>query len=91
MQYFLKKIIGFISDFMSKNEIEHAKSFADRGGYLKLNTQKDYLFDKEKILFQMNKNLSNYDKYISNYHCFEPNKLGIDKIIRIIKERFFNV
>ena len=36
-------------------------------------------------------NLSNYDKYISNYHCFEPNKLGIDKIIRIIKERFFNV
>ena len=86
-----KKIIGFISDFMSKNEIEHAKSFADRGGYLKLNTQKDYLFDKEKILFQMNKNLSNYDKYILNHHCFEPNNLGIDKIIRIIKERFFNV
>ena len=86
-----KKIIGFISDVMSKNEIEHTKSFADRGGYLKLNTQKDYLFDKEKILFQMNKNLSNYDKYILNHHCFEPNNLGIDKIIRIIKERFFNV
>ena len=86
-----KKIIGFISDVMSKNEIEHTKSFADRGGYLKLNTQKDYLFDKEKILFQMNKNLSNYDKYIFNHHCFEPNNLGIDKIIRIIKERFFNV
>ena len=38
-----------------------------------------------------NKNLSNYDKYISNHHCFEPNNLCIDKIIRIIKERFFNV
>ena len=76
---------------MTRNEIEHAKNYASRVGYLKLNTRKDYLFNREKILFQMNKNLSNYEKYISNYHCFEPNKLGTNKIIKIIKEKFFNV
>ena len=84
-----KKIIGFISDFMSKNEIAHAKYFAQRGGYIKLNTQKDFSFNKEELLQKMNENLSNYENYISNYHCFEPNILGTDKIIKTIKERFF--
>lgn len=87
-----KKVIGFVSDFMTKNEIEHAKAKARVCGYLTLNTRKDYSFDKEKILSQMNKNIStNYGKYSEHHHCFEPNKLGIDKVIRTIKERFFNV
>ena len=55
-----------------------------------MNIQEDYLFDKDEILIKINKNLSNYEKYNSNFHCFEPNKLGTDKIIKIIKERFFN-
>ena len=84
-----KKILGFISDSMSRNEIVHARDYAKRVGYLKLNTEKDYLFDKEKILFQMNKNISNYKKYNENFHCFEANKPGTDKIIKIIKDRFF--
>ena len=87
---FLKKrILGFISDSMSRNEIVHARNYAKRVGYLALNTEKDYLFDKEKILFQMKKNISNYEKYNANFHCFEPNKTGADKIIKIIKDRFF--
>ena len=90
MQYFLKKkILGFISEFMTKNEIVHAQNYAKKVGYLKLNIEKDYLFDKEKILFQMNKNISNYEKYTANFHCFEANKSGSDKIIKIIKDRFF--
>ena len=56
---------------MTRNEIVHARDYAKRVGYLKLNTEKDYLFDKEKILFQMNKNISNYKKYNANFHCFE--------------------
>ena len=86
-----KKIIGFVSDFMSNNEISHSTFYAKQAGYLLLNTKNDYFFDKDKILRQMNQNLNNYDKYISNYHCFEPNKLGTNKIIKIIKEKFFNV
>jgi hypothetical protein len=74
---------------MSRNEIVHARNYAKRVGYLALNTEKDYLFDKEKILFQMKKNISNYEKYNANFHCFEPNKTGADKIIKIIKDRFF--
>jgi hypothetical protein len=84
-----KKILGFISEFMTKNEIVHAQNYAKKVGYLKLNIEKDYLFDKEKILFQMNKNISNYEKYTANFHCFEANKSGSDKIIKIIKDRFF--
>jgi hypothetical protein len=37
----------------------------------------------------MKKNISNYEKYNANFHCFEPNKTGADKIIKIIKDRFF--
>jgi len=84
-----KKILGFVSDFMSRNEIVHARNYAKRVGYLKLNIKKDYLFDKEEILFQMNKNISNYEKYNANFNCFEANKSGSDKIIKIIKDRFF--
>ena len=76
---------------MSENEIIHSHNYADTIGCLKLNIEKDYLFDKEKILLEMNNKISNYDKYISNFHCFEPNKLGTDKIISTIKNRFFNV
>ncbi len=84
-----KKIIGFESDFMTLNEITHAKTFAKKGGYMVLNTKKDYDFNKEKILFQLNQNLSNYDNYISDFHCFEPSISGTNKIIKILKERFF--
>ena len=84
-----KKIIGFESDFMTRNEITHAKTFAKKGGYMVLNTKKDYNFNKEEILFQLNQNLSNYDNYISDFHCFEPNISGTNKIIKTLKERFF--
>ena len=58
-----KKIIGFVSDFMSNNEISHSTFCAKQAGYLLLNTKNDYFFDKDKILRQMNQNLNNYDKY----------------------------
>lgn len=84
-----KKIMGLISPVMGQNEIIHINNYADTVGYIKLNIKEDYLFDKEKILSQMNKNASNYEKYISDFICFEPNKIGVDKIIKTIKEKLF--
>ena len=37
----------------------------------------------------MEKKIENYENNIINNHCFEPNVNGTDKIIKIIKERFF--
>ncbi len=85
-----KKIIGLISNFMTKNEIEHTKSQASRNGYLCFNIEDDYLIDKNVFLAKLNNSSNNFEKIISNYHCYEPNVLGSDKIIKIIKERFFD-
>jgi len=84
-----KRAIGFISDFMTKNEVEHTKSKASICGYMTLNTKKDFLFNKEEILSKLNKNIINYEKNIAYHHCVEPNINGTDKMIKIIKERFF--
>ena len=84
-----KKAIGFISDFMTKNEITHTKKKASICGYMTLNTQEDFLLNKEEILSKLNENIINYEKNISYHHCFEPNVNGTDKMIKIIKERFF--
>ena len=84
-----KKLLGLNSDFMSKNEIEHAKVIPKRVGYLIFNTRKDYDFNKEELLLKMKKNTLNYENYISKYHCFEPNKNGSQVIIDTIKDRFF--
>ena len=43
----------------------------------------------EKLLNILKKNITNYDNYIDSYLSIESGKLGIDKIISTIKERYF--
>ena len=44
-----KRIIGLESNFMTKNEIEHSKTYPKRVGYLHMNTQNDYDFNKDDL------------------------------------------
>ena len=85
-----KKAIGLISNYMSKNEITHTKKKASICGYTTLNIKDDFNFDKNKLISTLNsKIINNYEKNISNHHCFEPNVNGMEKIVKIIKERYF--
>ncbi len=83
-----KKIIGITSDFMSKNEIEHSKAYSNLIGYMNLNT-KEINIEKQTMLKNLNDNIKIYDSYINNFLHFDDNKLGIQKIIDTIKERYF--
>mgnify|MGYP006209317897 CR=1 FL=1 len=83
-----KKIIGITSDFMTKNENLHSKVYSDLVGYMSLNT-KEIDINKQTMLKKLNDNIKKYDYYINNFLHFDDNKLGIEKIISIIKERYF--
>lgn len=85
-----KKIIGITSDFMRKNEIEHIKAFQKLINYMILNT-KDLNIDKHSLTKKLNDNIKKYDYCISNFLHFDDNKLGIDKIIDTIKDRYFSI
>ena len=37
----------------------------------------------------MKNNIKNYNNYIDNYISIDSKKLGLDKIIDVIKERYF--
>ena len=83
-----KKIIGITSDFMTKNENLHSKVYSDLAGYMNLNT-KEIIINKQSMLKKLNDNIKKYDHYINNFLHFDDNKLGIEKIIDTIKERYF--
>ena len=83
-----KKIIGITSDFMSKNEIANSKTYAKIINYMNLNT-KNVNIEKELILNELNDNIKKYDDFINNFLHFDDTKLGIDKVIETIKERYF--
>ena len=74
---------------MTKNEVEHSKSQADRCGYLTVNFQNEYDFDKKKLLKKLDNQIPEYEKKIISNLCIEPDVNGTKKMIRIIKERFF--
>ena len=84
-----KKIIGITSDFMSKNEINHSKAYSKLIGYINLNTKITTL-KKQEILKKLNDNIKVYNYYIQNFLHFDDNKLGIEKIIDTIREKYFS-
>jgi hypothetical protein len=84
-----KKILGLISNLMTKNEIEQVKSLSNRIGYLNLNLETDYDFDSDNLLIRMKNKINNYDNYINNFHLVDLNISGNKKIVETIKNRFY--
>ena len=72
---------------MTKNEISHSISQSNRNGYKCLNIQDDFNFNKNELLEKLINQIDNYD--ISKSHCHDKNISGSDKIIKILKERYF--
>tara|TARA_B100000965_G_C19592240_1_gene758485 strand:- start:1716 stop:2921 length:1206 start_codon:yes stop_codon:yes gene_type:complete len=83
-----KNIIGLTSDIMGENGARQSQAYSNMIGYLNVNT-KNEIEKKEELLNIMKKNIKNYDNYINNYISFDKSILGMDKIIDIIKERYF--
>ena len=87
---FLKKrLMSFESNYMSTNERIHSRYWSTKIGYLHQNIESDYNFDKKNILRELDSNIKNYNDYISKFHIINPGENGAEKIVRIIKDRFF--
>ena len=86
---FLKKrIIGLKSNYMSKNETEHSKKYANLVGYYYADIENDYNFKKDDLYKLISNNIKYYDRHINTFHKFDENKIGVNKIIKTIKDNY---
>ena len=86
--YFLnKKIISLQANVDWASDTE--KYFKDFGTvYFNINEHKN--IDTNKLLIDLDNAKKNYHKFINTYIKIDNENIGVDKVIKIIKERYFN-
>ena len=73
---------------MSKNETEHSKKYANLVGYYYADIENDYNFKKDDLYKLISNNIKYYDRHINTFHKFDENKIGVNKIIKTIKDNY---
>lgn len=84
-----KRIITIQSKLFFGGKRYNSDLYADRAGLKKINIFKKNNIDKKKLSLELKKNLKNYDKYLQKYSSSNLEEHGSNKIIRIIKKRYF--
>ena len=84
-----KKILCLISNFTPENITNFGLDYVNRAGLLKINIEEEIMINKDKFLSKLDDATDNYSNYIKSYITPDGNNLGYEKIIRILKERFF--
>ena len=76
------------SNYMSENEKIHSKYYSSKIGYLHLNLETNYDFDKDDILKKLSSNIENYNDFINKFHIIDPNENGAKKLLELLKIDF---
>ena len=84
-----KKIITLTSSLMDQNQIDGIDAYVNRIGMLKLGIDNKMKINKDDLLLKLEENTENYSNYIKSTIAPDGNNIGYEKIIKIIKERFF--
>jgi len=84
-----KRILCIISNFAPANTTNGGMHFVKEAGLLKINIEEEINLTKDKLLYKLNNAKNNYTNYINSYIAPDGNNLGYEKIIKILKERFF--
>ena len=84
-----KRILCLISNFTPENTANVGLDFVNRAGLLKINIEEEIKVNKDKFLSKLDDAKDNYSNYIKSYIAPDGNNLGYEKIIKILKERFF--
>ena len=84
-----KKIILLQSSLMYNNSLNIGGDYQKKAGIFKINLDNYEFKSKKALLSQLNKSKINQLSYIKSYLAPDGNNLGFEKIIRIIKGRFF--
>jgi hypothetical protein len=84
-----KRILSLISNFLGENVINQGSMWVRKVGLLNINIEDEIKIDKNKLLSKLDDAKNNYTNYINSYIAPDGNNLGYEKIIKILKERFF--
>jgi hypothetical protein len=85
-----KRIITLHSNYLGKVMKDGSDRYKNEIGILQLNIEDDAkINDKNSFLNILNDNLKNYDNYIKKNIKPDTDELGYNKIIRILKEKYF--
>ena len=85
-----KKLITISSKAMDQNQIDGAMHYHKHAGVMNIDIDQNLDFEKEDFLKQLDEATKKYDDYINNYIAPDGQQLGYEKIIKILKERYFN-
>ncbi len=80
-----KRIIGIISNFMSKNDVNRQSAWSNNLNCVKQILDKNYSFNENEIKKLRNHNKERYKKYIQTYLKRNSDKMGIDEITKYIE------
>ena len=85
-----KRIISLVSNYNTEYGISFS-SYKESITYgtLRMNIEDEKKIDKDKLLLQLDNRTKNYSNYIKSDIAPDEDNLGYEKMIRIIKERFF--
>ena len=84
-----KRILNLISNFSGEKSINYALEWAKRVGFLRINIEDELKINNNKLLSKLDDVKKNYSNYIKSFIAPDGNNLGYEKIIKILKERFF--
>ena len=85
-----KKIINLHSDIFDKNQININQKLSRKIGILNINIKDEVFTKKDDLLLQLDNITEKYSNHVKTYIAPDGNNLGYEKIIKTIKERFFN-
>ena len=85
-----KKLITISSKAMDQNQMDGAMHYHKHAGVMNIDIDQNLDFEKEDLLKQLDDATNKYDNYISNYITPDGQQLGYKKMIKILKERYFN-
>ena len=84
-----KRILCIISNFAPAQFTNGGLHFVNEAELLKINIEEEIKISKDKFLSKLDDAKNNYANYINSYIAPDGNNLGYEKIIKILKERFF--
>ena len=78
------------SDIFDQNQVNINQKLSREIGILNINIKDEVFTKKDDLLLQLDNITEKYSNHVKTYIAPDGNNLGYEKIIKTIKERFFN-
>ena len=85
-----KKMITISSKVMDQNQIDGGMHYHDQAGVININIDQNLNLKKDDFLKQLDEAIKKYDSYINEYITPDGQQLGYKKVIKILKDKYFN-